>query len=191
MLPRRLVSTTSSRDFGIGADARWHASFDDGLNFPLFSAMVGADYRWGFLTTKRDPPASPRELPSSPTGGGSLSGPMSQRTRERRITRESRALEFCALLAIVAVAWLTMPVAAGLLLGALMGFTLQPLYEAMYRRTGRPNLSSLTTVPGSALAIVGTVAGFDPSSLPGAWRSHTPCSMRSVRTARSRAPFNR
>lgn len=65
-----------------------------------------------------------------------------------------------ALMALVAIAWLTLPVAAGLLLGALMAFTLQPMYEALERRTGRPLLSSLLTVFASALVIIGTVAGF-------------------------------
>ena len=114
----------------------------------------------GLLTSKHDPP-------DDPAGAAELADGRGRRRRSRVAAdsraphhAESRALEFCALLAIVAVAWLTMPVAAGLLLGALMGFTLQPFYDEMYRRTGRPLLSSLTTVLGSALAIIGTVAGF-------------------------------
>ncbi len=76
------------------------------------------------------------------------------------VARERRALEWFALAAVIAVAWLTLPVAAGLLLGALMGFTLQPFYEALKERTGRATLASMMTVIGSALAIVGAVAGF-------------------------------
>jgi predicted PurR-regulated permease PerM len=80
--------------------------------------------------------------------------------RHRRSNREKRALELCAIVAIAAVVWLTMPVAAGLLLGAMIAFTLQPFYDALNARTGRPVLSSVLTVLGAALAILGTVAGF-------------------------------
>lgn len=37
-----------SRTWAAIADVRWHASFHDGVNFPLFSATLGAEYRWGF-----------------------------------------------------------------------------------------------------------------------------------------------
>lgn len=76
------------------------------------------------------------------------------------IGRERRALEWFAVAAVVAIVWLTIPVAAGILLGTLMGFTLQPFYEALEARLGRPTLASLLTVIGSALAIIGTVLGF-------------------------------
>jgi predicted PurR-regulated permease PerM len=85
---------------------------------------------------------------------------MSIGTRQRKLQRENRALEVCALLALAAVAWLTLPVAAGLLLGTLMAFTLQPFYEGLEARTGRPVLASLATVALSALAIIGAVGGF-------------------------------
>jgi len=48
----------------------------------------------------------------------------------------------------------------GLLLGALMGFTFQPFYEGLEARTRRPAVTALATVIGSALVIVGAVAGF-------------------------------
>jgi len=76
------------------------------------------------------------------------------------VGRQRRALEWFALAAVAAIVWLTLPVASGILLGALMAFTLQPFYEALEARTGRPTLASLLTVIGSALAIVGAVAGF-------------------------------
>lgn len=37
-----------TRNWAAIADVRWHASFHDGVNFPLFSATLGAEYRWGF-----------------------------------------------------------------------------------------------------------------------------------------------
>jgi hypothetical protein len=36
------------RELAIGADVRWHASFVDGFSFPLFTATLGAEYRWGW-----------------------------------------------------------------------------------------------------------------------------------------------
>ena len=62
--------------------------------------------------------------------------------------------------ALLAIAWVAQPLAAGLILGALMGFTLEPVYRALAKRTGRPFLSSLATVVGAGIAIVGVVAGF-------------------------------
>lgn len=79
---------------------------------------------------------------------------------EAPISRERRALEWFALAALAAIVWLTLPVAAGLLLGALMGFTFQPFYEGLEARTRRPAVTALATVIGSALVIVGAVAGF-------------------------------
>lgn len=77
-------------------------------------------------------------------------------------TREPqrRALAWVALGALLAVAWVAYPVATGLFLGALMGFTVQPIYEALSRRTGRPVLASLATVLAAALIIVSAVVGF-------------------------------
>jgi predicted PurR-regulated permease PerM len=74
--------------------------------------------------------------------------------------RESRALEWGAIAAIGVVAWITLPVAAGVLVGALTGFALQPLNEALERRTRRPFLTALGTVLGVALLIVSAVGGF-------------------------------
>jgi predicted PurR-regulated permease PerM len=76
------------------------------------------------------------------------------------IERESRALELFAVLALAAVLWLTLPVAAGLLLGTLIAFTLQPVHDALARRTRRPLFASLATVSAAAFAILGTVGGF-------------------------------
>jgi hypothetical protein len=37
-----------ARDFAVGAEVRFHTSFDDGLNWPFISATLGAEYRWGW-----------------------------------------------------------------------------------------------------------------------------------------------
>jgi len=73
---------------------------------------------------------------------------------------ERHALGWFALSAVVVIAWLVHPFATGLLLGALMAFTLEPVYESLARRTRRPFAASITTVIGSALVVLGCVAGF-------------------------------
>jgi len=79
---------------------------------------------------------------------------------EHDAVNERRALAWFAVGAVVAMAWLAAPFATGLLVGALMAFTVQPVYEGLARRTGRPLLAALTTVLASAVIIVGAVAGF-------------------------------
>lgn len=71
-----------------------------------------------------------------------------------------RTLAWLAAGALLAIVWLAHLFATGLLVGALMGFTLQPLYERLARRTGRPLLASLATVLAAGLVIVGSVVGF-------------------------------
>lgn len=36
-----------TRNFSMGAQVRWHASFADGVAFPYFNALLRAEYRWG------------------------------------------------------------------------------------------------------------------------------------------------
>ena len=62
--------------------------------------------------------------------------------------------------AVVLIAWLAHPFATGLLLGALMGFTLQPVHARLARWSGRPTLTSVAIVVAAGLAIVGSVAAF-------------------------------
>jgi predicted PurR-regulated permease PerM len=73
---------------------------------------------------------------------------------------ERQALGWLAVGAAVAITWLALPFATGLLLGVLMAFTLQPVYEMLARRTGRPAVASVTTVMTSAVVIVGALGGF-------------------------------
>jgi hypothetical protein len=37
-----------TRELAVGADIRWHASFQDGFTVPLFVAALGVEYRWGW-----------------------------------------------------------------------------------------------------------------------------------------------
>jgi len=73
---------------------------------------------------------------------------------------ERRALAWCAAGAVLIVLWLAHPVATGLVLGALMAFTLQPLYEALRRFVRTPTLASVVIALAAALAIVGAAVGF-------------------------------
>ena len=73
---------------------------------------------------------------------------------------ERRALGWVAIGAVVAITWLALPFATGLFLGALMAFTLEPVYVWLARRTQRPVMASLVVVVASAVVIVGMVALF-------------------------------
>lgn len=71
---------------------------------------------------------------------------------------EGRSLTWLALAAVVGILWVALPVAVGVLLGVLMAFTAQPLFESIQRKTGRRRLAAFVTVLLSALSIV-VVAG--------------------------------
>jgi predicted PurR-regulated permease PerM len=71
-----------------------------------------------------------------------------------------QALAWLAAAALLAIVWLSHLFATGLLLGALMGFTLQPAYERLARWSRRPLLASVTIVLAAGLVIVGSVVGF-------------------------------
>jgi len=78
---------------------------------------------------------------------------------ERR-RRGRRALAWLAAGSLVAIAWLAHPFATGLLLGALMGFTLQPAHERLARWSGRPLLASVAMVLAAGIVIVGGLLAF-------------------------------
>ena len=77
---------------------------------------------------------------------------------EEAIRDERRALGWVSLAAVGVIVWLMRPVGMGILLGALMAFTFQPLYERVVRRWPPP-AAALATVLGSTLAIVLTFGG--------------------------------
>jgi predicted PurR-regulated permease PerM len=70
------------------------------------------------------------------------------------------ALGWLAVSAVVLICWLARPFAAGLLLGAVLAFTLEPVYAALVRWSGRPAVASLVTLLGSGALILGLVSGF-------------------------------
>jgi predicted PurR-regulated permease PerM len=71
---------------------------------------------------------------------------------------ERRALGWAAIGALAAIALIMMPVGVGILLGTLLGFTLQPLFERLKPRMGA-RWSALTIVIGSVLALAATLGG--------------------------------
>jgi predicted PurR-regulated permease PerM len=73
---------------------------------------------------------------------------------------QKRALGWLAVGAVLAIAWLAHPVAFGVLLGALLAFMLEPVYDMLVRRTGSPFAASLATVMATATLIVALLAGF-------------------------------
>lgn len=73
---------------------------------------------------------------------------------------ERRALGWVALAAVVVIAWLALPFVTGLFLGALVAFTLEPVYAWLVRRIRQPVVASLAVVVVSALVIVGAVSVF-------------------------------
>lgn len=70
------------------------------------------------------------------------------------------ALGCLAVVAVLAIAWLALPFATGILLGTLMAFTLEPLYARLVRRTDRPVAASLLTILTSTVLIVGALSAF-------------------------------
>jgi predicted PurR-regulated permease PerM len=71
-----------------------------------------------------------------------------------------RALAWLAAGALAVIVWLAWPFATALLLGALMGFTCQPLYLRLAAWSGRPFLASLAVVLSAGLVIVGSLVAF-------------------------------
>ena len=69
------------------------------------------------------------------------------------------ALGVLALAAVAAILWVAGPVAVGILLGALAAFALEPLFELLLKRTGRPKLSALACVGLALVAAVFILGG--------------------------------
>src|SRR4029079_16908758 len=80
------------------------------------------------------PPARVKLVPVAPT--------------DSRPPKERIALGWLALPAILAIGWLAHPFATGILLGTLLGFTLEPLYHRLGSRTRRPLPPLLSNVVG-------------------------------------------
>src|ERR1700730_13567336 len=73
---------------------------------------------------------------------------------------KNRALGWLAVAAIAIIVWLALPFVMGMLLGALMAFTLEPLYERVVRARGRPVLWAVTAVIATGLVVLAVAIGF-------------------------------
>jgi predicted PurR-regulated permease PerM len=70
------------------------------------------------------------------------------------------ALAWMTVVALVAIAWLVLPFATGLLFGALLAFSLEPLYRRLLRRWARPSLVSTSLVIATGIVIAAAFIGF-------------------------------
>jgi predicted PurR-regulated permease PerM len=70
------------------------------------------------------------------------------------------ALAWLAVIALGAIVWLVLPFATGLLLGALLAFSLEPLYRRLLRRWSRPSLVSIALVVATGIVIAAGLIGF-------------------------------
>lgn len=71
-----------------------------------------------------------------------------------------RALAWLAGGAVMVIVWLSRPFATALLLGALMGFTGEPVYARLAAWSRRPFVASVAVVLTAGLVIVGSLVGF-------------------------------
>lgn len=119
---------------------------------------------------------TPSDVPSVPLSRGE------QSEREGRTTEtegeaargERLALGWAAIAAVAAVVWIVLPISVGILLGTLLAFALQPLFERLEPRLGA-RWSALAIVIGAVLALAGSVGGLawlfvaKGTALTGAW----------------------
>jgi predicted PurR-regulated permease PerM len=74
--------------------------------------------------------------------------------------KQHRALALLAVAAIVTIIWLAREFATGILLGALLAFTLEPLYRKLIQTFKRDFIAAFAVVLSTAVVIVGAIAGF-------------------------------
>jgi predicted PurR-regulated permease PerM len=79
---------------------------------------------------------------------------------ERSLADRYAALGWLALAAIAVVIWLARPFVMGMLLGAMMAFTLEPLYEREVRLYRQPVLWAVTAVIATGILVLAVAAGF-------------------------------
>jgi predicted PurR-regulated permease PerM len=71
---------------------------------------------------------------------------------------ERRALGWAALAAVAAIFWIVMPVGVGILLGTLLAFALQPVFERLKPRFGA-RWAAVMVVVATILTLAGTIGG--------------------------------
>ncbi|MGA7118866.1 MAG: AI-2E family transporter [Polyangiaceae bacterium] len=78
--------------------------------------------------------------------------------KDEMASGERRALGWTAIAAAAAIVWIVMPIGLGVLLGTLLAFTLQPVFERLLPKLG-PRWSALFTVVVSTAALAGSLVG--------------------------------
>jgi len=73
---------------------------------------------------------------------------------------EPRALGVLALIAVALILWVVLPVGIGVLVGALLAFTLHHPYKPLVRRTKRPVLVAVVTTATATIVVAGTLGAF-------------------------------
>ena len=86
--------------------------------------------------------------------------PLNSSRTERLLKHPYAALEWLAVAAVAIVVWLARPFLIGILLGALMGFTLEPLYKRIVRLRGRPVFWAVATVLATGVLVLSAAVGF-------------------------------
>jgi predicted PurR-regulated permease PerM len=74
--------------------------------------------------------------------------------------KAQRALGWLALVAAGVIVWLARPFALSVLLGALLAFTIEPVYEQQARRSRRPVLWAVVFVIATGAVVLAAAAGF-------------------------------
>jgi predicted PurR-regulated permease PerM len=82
----------------------------------------------------------------------------SSETQTEAARSERRALGWAAIAAVAAIFWIVMPVGVGILLGTLLAFALQPLFERLKPRLGA-RWAALTLVLATILTLAGSIGG--------------------------------
>lgn len=109
--------------------------------------------------TKDAPPGVQPDPAAPPPCPAALSEPVRTAVYLDSVRAERRALAVAAVAAIAAIVWIAMPVGVGILLGTLLGFSLQPLYERVVARTRRPRSAALGGVLACAVGLLAITGG--------------------------------
>src|SRR5882757_9471311 len=114
------------------------------------------------MTSAQDPHPAPAPAPAPALGAADV-----ERRSHNGTTGQSRlgrrqlfALGVLAFVAFVVMAWLSSSVINGILLGCLIAFTLQPLYESLAARIDRAWVAALLCVGVAGVGTVGVTVAF-------------------------------
>jgi predicted PurR-regulated permease PerM len=100
---------------------------------------------------------SPEEVEQPPVDAIAAAAEAESEAEVRVVSSPSqrRALAAFAFAAVVALVWLSLPIASGLFLGTLLAFSLLGVHGRLSRRLGRPALVAVLLAVASALGTVG------------------------------------